>query len=170
MTISIPPFANVPAPNDPIRSPWAQDVTRHVANLEHYAVAQIGADVTVTAGVGSPVPWTWTINGDSLDLTGANAARGQIRFAKSGTYMVTTNLVFVGTNAWVQGFLEHLRAAASIQMRNSLNGAAGGYGSVAPLLVAGVVAGDLLECRVSAATTGTVLAAAASIVAVRRIA
>jgi hypothetical protein len=34
MSISIPPFSNVPAPGDPIQSAWAQQITQYVVDLQ----------------------------------------------------------------------------------------------------------------------------------------
>ena len=51
MSITIGPFANVPAPNDPIRSPWAQQLTQYaVDRLERKGLVAIQTGQNVGAG------------------------------------------------------------------------------------------------------------------------
>lgn len=53
MPVTIGPFTNVPAPNDPIRSPWAQQITTYAVDLAKRAQPVQGAGlapVTLAAG------------------------------------------------------------------------------------------------------------------------
>jgi len=57
MPLTIGPFTNVPAPGDPIRSPWAQQVTRYVVNRPYVQLSS-AAQTTVPPSVNTTLPLT----------------------------------------------------------------------------------------------------------------
>ena len=50
--ISIPPFANVPAPGSPIKSDWPQQITQYVVDIQARIAG--GSSFAATANVSAP--------------------------------------------------------------------------------------------------------------------
>lgn len=80
MPISIPPFTNVPAPSDPVTSPWAQQLTQFAVDLIHVGASEpSSADAEL---------WYDT---DDPGVSYANAPRGWIGHAvQSGDQVTNT--------------------------------------------------------------------------------
>jgi hypothetical protein len=79
MAITVGPFVNVPAPGDPIRSPWAQQLTRYVVNLPYVYMPSSttmavnpGANttLTLTPAAGFVDPYTMITGGGLVVPTG----------------------------------------------------------------------------------------------------
>lgn len=54
MTVTIGPFTNTPAPGDPIRSAWAQQITRYVVNRP-FAFGSSAVQATANPSVNTPL-------------------------------------------------------------------------------------------------------------------
>lgn len=89
MPVSIPPFTNVPAPNDPVASAWAQDITR-------FAVDQIQAGPTAPT---NPDAELWYDTSDSGAMfpsggpKGLMGSFGNLAAAQNGIATTVTDLV-----------------------------------------------------------------------------
>ena len=84
MPISIPPFTDVPAPGDPLASPWAQHITQ-------FAVDQISSGPTAPT---NPEAELWYDTSD-LGASLPNTARGFVAYAQAPAIQVISSSTLV---------------------------------------------------------------------------
>lgn len=141
MPISIPPFTNVPAPDDPVASAWAQQLTQFVVDdITIGAVAPTNPDAevwydTADSGVSFPnMPRGWV--GGAVASSALTAVTGTqdipgctVTWTADPTRRYKTTLVipYVVLAAANGGFYGHITNAGSTQIKSvmvSPNGAA----------------------------------------------
>ena len=116
MPVSIPPFTNVPAPNDPVASAWAQQLTQ-------FAVDQIQAGPTPPT---NPDAELWYDTSDVGSMFPSRVAGGLVaRAYQSGTGQnITVEADVIGcTVTWIADPLRWYRTVARVVLRQSGTGA-----------------------------------------------
>lgn len=102
MPITIGSFNNVPAPGDPITSPWAQEISQYVTDrVPRFARFGLGADLNCPAGQSTtgPTGTTPTIPAGALVLVHFAASTNQVT---PGSFDFRFSVTGVG-NTVVQG-------------------------------------------------------------------
>ena len=101
MPVSIPPFTDVPAPNDPIASAWAQHLTQ-------FAVDQISAGPTAPTNPEAELWYDTADNGSALSLptpwTGVTFQNSWTNFGsgyQDAQYRKVGDIVYL--RGWVKG-------------------------------------------------------------------
>jgi hypothetical protein len=144
--ITIGPLNNVPAPGDPITSPWAQAVSK----LAYHPMALATRPITQNHATGAWVPPSWSAElRDTANLhdIGTNPMRFTIPAGYAGLWLCTQTVDFSANGTGRRGLRFTVNGAAAVSYGVILMAVStgGGTHTMSTVALVPAVAGDYIE-------------------------
>ena len=116
MPVTIPPFTNVPAPNDPVASAWAQQLTQ-------FAVDQIQAGPTAPTNPDAELWYDTSDSGAMFPTGGPRGLMGWAQRTSDSTQSYQTQKEISGLNVSFTAYPNRIyRTSVTLTVRHTANG------------------------------------------------